>query len=154
MYKFLGEQPLEYYSTLVEFIEEVRKEGDKQTEDEEGGEQERKEEMLGCWAEAECGLCAKDGRLVKDGVKYAEKYWEKTRKDELLTKHKIYSRNPTILYDDLLQLVQKEGAPNAELVAFCACWMLFEWSVTNATLSKCGRDVFKLGCEQLVARLV
>ena len=93
-YEFLGEQPLEYYSTLVEVIEEVDGEAKNLEEEANSGE----EEILGCWAQKECRICTRNRHVMEDGFKLVEKYWKKTKKAYLQTKLKLYPLNPLLLY--------------------------------------------------------
>jgi len=165
-YQVLPDLTPEYYETLVEVIEDTMGASPPPSVDVEleaslGGVRdvvavERKvdPEGLECWVAAECGLCALNRRVAQVGIEYAEKYWKQTKKDIILTKLKHYPRNPTILYNALLELVTKAEEPGAELLAFCGHWALLEWCANHQTLGPQAARVFALGREQLVARLV
>jgi hypothetical protein len=47
-------------------------------------------------------------------------------KEQIIQKINTYHFDPLILFNDLLEFVRKDGIPNAELVAFCAHWLLLE----------------------------
>ena len=149
-YEFLGEQPLEYYSTLVEVIEEVNGEG-KNFEEEAAG---MVEEMLGCWAQKECGLCKINRRMLRAGVQMAKQYWQQTKKVDLGAFLKLYPMDPLILYEKLRTFAYKKGVEDAELVAFCAHWGLMERCRTNSTLGKTCTELWEQGREALVTQFV